>query len=198
MASGSAFAACPNHSVDSLVVGGVRRREPQKPVRREHHPPPDAAVRSSSRRHQALSASEICSSRWVHSTACPARTPFCSRSAAAKGLWRGAGERFFRIRSIAASKTNNNNGLFFPATMAASAIFGLLRPSTRISRGHAPPHGQTPSGPHTAAHRLAPPSALQHGPRPMDATAWLGPTAWRRGRFILTRHGRARRPCDSA
>ena len=40
-------------------------------------------------------------------------------------------------------------------TMATTAIFGLLRPSTRISRGHTPPHGQTPSGPHTAAHRLA-------------------------------------------
>ena len=37
-------------------------------------------------------------------------------------------------------------------TMATTAIFGLLRPSTRITRGHTPPHGQTPSGPHTAAH----------------------------------------------
>ena len=35
---------------------------------------------------------------------------------------------------------------------ATTAIFGLLRPSTRISLGHTPPHGQTPSGPHTAAH----------------------------------------------
>ena len=35
---------------------------------------------------------------------------------------------------------------------ATTAIFGLLRPSTRISRGHTPPHGRTPSGPHTAAH----------------------------------------------
>ena len=40
-------------------------------------------------------------------------------------------------------------------TMATTAIFGLLRPSTRISRGHTPPHGRTPSGPHTAAHSPA-------------------------------------------
>ena len=38
---------------------------------------------------------------------------------------------------------------------ATTAIFGLLRPSTRITRGHTPPHGQTPSGPHTAAHSPA-------------------------------------------
>ena len=72
---------------------------------------------------------------------------------------RGGRALFFRILSIAASKTNNNNGLYFSATMATSAIFGLLRPSTRIPRGHAPPYGQTPPGPHPAAHRLAPHAA---------------------------------------
>ena len=117
-----------------------------------------------------------------------------------KGLWRGAGERFFlgSGQSQLLKQITTMAFIFRPQWLPHTAIFGLFRPSTRVSRGHAPPHGQTPSGPHTAAHRLAPPSALQHGPRPMDATALQEPTAWRRGRFILTRHGRARLPCESA
>ena len=40
---------------------------------------------------------------------------------------RGGRALFFRIRSIAASKTNNNNGLFFPAT---NGCLSHLRPSS--------------------------------------------------------------------
>ena len=80
----------------------------------------------------------------------------------ARGYGEGRASAFFRTRSIAASKTNNNNGLYIfrPRWLPhASAIFDLLRPSTRIPRGHAPPYGQTPPGPHPAAHRLAPHAA---------------------------------------
>ena len=54
-----------------------------------------------------------------------------------------------------------------------STFFGLLRLSTRNSRGYTQPNGQTPSGPHiqqlTGWHR----QALQHAPRPKEAAVWL-------------------------
>ena len=54
----------------------------------------------------------------------------------------------------------------FRPPMAASAIFDLLRPSTRNSRGYTQLNGQTPSGSHTAAHRLAQASiAAQASPK---------------------------------
>eukprot|EP00964_Phaeocystis_antarctica_P035877 scaffold20513_cov62-Phaeocystis_antarctica.AAC.1 len=63
--------------------------------------------------------------------------------------------------------------------MATTAIFGLLRPSTRISRGHAPPHSQTPSGPHTAAYRLAPPRHCSVGRAQWTRQHGWNQTAWR-------------------
>ena len=58
-------------------------------------------------------------------------------------------------------------------TSATSAFFGLLRPSTRVSRGHTPPRGQTPPGPHAAVHRLA------HG----SIAAWAAPKGTRQDCF---------------
>eukprot|EP00964_Phaeocystis_antarctica_P041683 scaffold23837_cov47-Phaeocystis_antarctica.AAC.2 len=58
-----------------------------------------------------------------------------------KGLWRGAGERFF----LGSGQSQVFIALF-PSLPRASTqrFFGLLRPSTRIARDHTPPHGQTP------------------------------------------------------
>ena len=87
---------------------------------------------------------------------------------------RGGRALFLRIRSIAApSKTNNNNGLYFSATMAAPAIFStffsLLRAFYAATLHHTAKrrldHIQQPTGWHR--------QALHHVPRPMDAVAWL-------------------------
>ena len=81
-----------------------------------------------------------------------------------KGLWRGVGEPLFSpcqkginefvSGSHVAELIQHQKVIDYTATYkrATAAIFDLLRPSTRISLGHTPPHGQTPSGPHTAAH----------------------------------------------
>ena len=88
-------------------------------------------------------------------------------SGTAKGLWRGAGERFFLGSGQSQLlKQITTTASFFRPPMAASAIFDLLRPSTRNSRGYTQLNGQTPSGSHTAAHRLAQASiAAQASPK---------------------------------
>ena len=79
---------------------------------------------------------------------------------------------------------------------SASASFGLPRAFHAATLRHAakrrPDHMQQS----TDWHR----EALQHGPRPMDATGLLQatPRGCRQRTSILTRHGRARPPCDGA
>ena len=53
-----------------------------------------------------------------------------------------------------------------------NGLLRLLRPSTRISRGRTPPHGQMTCIPHSAAHRLAPLSSADWAaPNGRDSTA---------------------------
>eukprot|EP00964_Phaeocystis_antarctica_P063059 scaffold37814_cov58-Phaeocystis_antarctica.AAC.4 len=83
-------------------------------------------------------------------------------------------------------------------TLATSAFFGLLRPSTRVSRVHTPSFGGMPCGSHTAAHRLAQGSIAAQA-----ASNWRSSKASKHHgkaclKLILTRHGRARPPCDRA
>ena len=61
---------------------------------------------------------------------------------------------FFLIRARLRFFCDFSKVLVQGNTTAFSAFY--LRPSThKNSRGHTPPHGQTPSGPHTAAHSPA-------------------------------------------
>ena len=88
-----------------------------------------------------------------------------THTSSSKGLWRGVGEPLFSPNqkgtnefvsgSHVAELIQHQKVVNYTATsmqwLPRPIYFGLLRPSTRISRGHTPPHGQTPSGPHTAA-----------------------------------------------
>ena len=106
-------------------------------------------------------------SRAAPGTPCGKRSVGTRRAASIKGLWRGAGERFFLGSGQSQLlKQITTTASFFRPPMAASAIFDLLRPSTRNSRGYTQLNGQTPSGSHTAAHRLAQASiAAQASPK---------------------------------
>ena len=126
-----------------------------------------ARVDAAARDHIAASPRGLGLACGDASTPRAARARAAARAPLGKGLWRGVGEPLFSpcqkginefvSGSHVAELIQHQKVIDFTARipMATTQHLDLLRPSTRISRGHTPPHGQTPSGPHTAAHSPA-------------------------------------------
>ena len=106
--------------------------------------------------------------------------------------------RFLSLLSSSVRRCGIKTTTKWYMTFARKSFFGLLRPSTRVSRVNTSSLGEMPCGSHTAAHKLAQGSAAARA-----ASNWRSSKASKQYgkaclKLILTRHGRGRVPPATA